>query len=373
MSTPEDKKAAAAKAKEEALRKLKEQQGQAEAKAQDEAPAPASAPAEKPISEMTEEEKKAAKAKAIAEAKAKAMAKLKGEEPVAPAAPEKPFSEMTDEEKKAAKAAAVAAAKAKAAAKLQGGEEPAAPAVPDKPLSEMTEEEKKAAKAAAVAAAKAKAAAAVKAKEGGAAPAGGDDEKAKAIAAAKAKAAAVAAAKIKAAGVDKAEEAAAPKEPSPKQPVLDHIVKIITQELGNDVIEESYIKENSKHMPTIVVKREKWLETATLLKNHPELAFDTVSNLLGVDYKTHMESVTYLFSYSKKQTLAVRVKTKDREDTKIASIANLWSGANWHERESYDLLGIVYEGHPDLRRILLTDDWVGHPLRKDYEQFDEEV
>ncbi|MEW9671186.1 NADH-quinone oxidoreductase subunit C [Ammoniphilus sp. 3BR4] len=373
MSTPEDKKAAAAKAKEEALRKLKEQQGQAGTKAQDEAPA--AAPAEKPFSEMTDEEKKAAKAKAIAEAKAKAAAKLKGEEPVAPsapAAPEKPFSEMTEEEKKAAKAAAIAAAKAKAAAKLQGGEEPAAPAVPNKPLSEMTEEEKKAAKAAAVAAAKAKAAAAVKAKEGTAEPAG-DDEKAKAIAAAKAKAAAAAAAKLKAAGAEKTEEAAAPKEPSPKQPILDHIVKIISQELGNDVIEESYVKENSKHMPTLVVKREKWLETATLLKNHPELSFDYVSNLLGVDYKSHMESVTYFYSYPKKHSLAVRVKTKDREDTKIASIANLWAGANWHERESYDLLGIVYEGHPDLRRIMLTDDWVGHPLRKDYEQYDEEV
>ncbi|WP_368666364.1 NADH-quinone oxidoreductase subunit C [Ammoniphilus sp. CFH 90114] len=308
----------------------------------------------------------------MAEAKAKAAAKLKDEEP-APAAPaaEKPFSEMTDEEKKAAKAAAIAAAKAKAQAKLQG-DAAAAPAVPDKPLSEMTEEEKKAAKAAAIAAAKAKAAAAVKAKEGGAAPAG-DDEKAKAIAAAKAKAAAAAAAKSKAAGAEKAEEPAAPKEPSPKQPVLDKIVKVITQELGSDVVEESYIKENSKHMPTIVVKREKWLETATLLKNHSELSFDYVSNLLGVDYKTHMESVTYLYSYPNKHSLAVRVKTKDREDTTIASIANLWAGANWHERESYDLLGIVYEGHPDMRRIMLTDDWVGHPLRKDYEQYDEEV
>ncbi len=364
--TEEEKKAAKAKA-------IAEAKAKAQAKLKGEEPpvaeAPASAAAEKPFSEMTDEEKKAAKAKAIAEAKAKAQAKLKGEEAPAPAqaAAEKPFSEMTDEEKKAAKAKAIAEAKAKAAAKMQG--EAAPPAVPDKPLGEMTDEEKKAAKAAAIAAAKAKAAAAMKEKDGGA-PVTADDEKAKAIAAAKAKAAAAAAAKTKAA----AEEApAAPKEPSPKQPVLDRIVSILTQELGSDVVEESYIKENSKHMPTIVVKREKWLETATLLKNHSELSFDYVSNLLGVDYKTHLESVTYLYSYPNKHSLAVRVKTKDREDTKIASVANLWAGANWHERESYDLLGIVYEGHPDLRRIMLTDDWVGHPLRKDYEQYDEEV
>ena len=314
--TPEEKKAAIAKAREEAMKKLKEQQGSQET-------ATASS-TEKPVSEMTEEEKKAAKAKAIAEAKAKAMAKLKGED-AAPAA-DKPVSEMTDEEKKAAKAAAVAAAKAKAAAALKG-DAPAASA---------------------------------------------DDEKAKAIAAAKAKAAAAAAAKSKAAAGG-AEAPAEPKAPSPKQPVLDLIVKVITENVGADAIEESYIRENSKHMPTIVVKREKWLETATLLKNHPELQFDNVANLLGIDYKTHMESVTYLTSYSKRHSLCVRVKTPDREDTKIASIANLWRTADWHERESYDLLGIIYEGHPDFRRILLPDDWVGHPLRKDYVQYDEEV
>ena len=126
-------------------------------------------------------------------------------------------------------------------------------------------------------------------------------------------------------------------------------------------------------MPTIIVNREKWLEVANLLKNNPELSFDYLSNQLGIDFKNHLESIVYLYSYSNKHTLSVRVKTKDREDTRIASVANIWRAADWHERESYDLLGIVYEGHPDLRRIMLTDDWVGHPLRKDYEQYDEEV
>jgi NADH-quinone oxidoreductase subunit C len=359
MSTPEDKAAAAARAKEEALRKLKEKQAGG-----DEAVKPASEPSPdyKPISEMTPEEKAAAKAKAVAEAKAKAQAKLQGE---APAAAAKPVSEMTPEEKAAAKAKAVAEAKAKAQAKLQG-EAPAAA----KPASEMTPEEKAAAKAKAIAEAKAKAAAQLKGD--GAATGGADaDEKAKAVAAAKAKAAAAAAAKAKAAGTEAAPEA--PKVPSPKQPVLDHIVKVLTDKLGSDVIEDSYIKENSKHMPTLVVKRERWAEVAHCLKMDSELAFDYLSNLLGIDFKDRLESVYYFYSYPKKHSLCVRVKTKDREDTLMASVSNLWAGANWHERESFDLLGIVYEGHPDLRRILLTDDWVGHPLRKDYEQYDEEV
>lgn len=353
--TPEEKKAAKAKAvaeaKAKAMAKLK-----GEEPAKQEAALSEATPSEKPVSEMTEEEKKAAKAKAIAEAKAKALAKLQGGTPAA----DKPVSEMTEEEKKAAKAKAIAEAKAKAAAKLQGEAPTEAPA---------TDEEKKAAKAAA--AAKAKAAAALKGGDAGAGSA--DDEKAKAIAAAKAKAAAAATAKSKAASGETAEAPAAPKTPSPKQPVLDNIVKILTENFGADIVEESYVRENSKHMPTIVLKREKWLEAATLLKNHPELSFDYVSNLLSVDYKNHMESVTYLYSYPKKHSLCVRVKTKDREDTQIASVSNLWAGANWHERESYDLMGIVYVGHPDMRRIMLTDDWVGHPLRKDYEQYDEEV
>ncbi|RKD23073.1 hypothetical protein BEP19_12670 [Ammoniphilus oxalaticus] len=366
----DEKKAAAAKAREEAMKKL-------QAKKEAEATAGAQQAADKPISEMTEEEKKEAKAKAAAEAKAKvtAAAKEKAED-----TEQQPTSSGSADDKAkaaaAAKAKAAAAAKAKAAAaakaKAQAAGDGAADAGDDKSKAAA------AAKAKAAAAAKAKAAAAAKAKAaaggGGAADAG--DDKSKAAAAAKAKA--VAAAKAKAAAAAKAKGGAAvedeePKQPSPNQSTLDKFVKIISERVGEDAIEESYIREESKHMPTIVIKRDKWLEVASLLKEHPELKFDMVQNLLGIDFKEHMESIAYFTSYTHRHSLCIRVKTPDREDTKIASIANLWNSANWHERETYDLLGIEYVGHPDLRRILLTDDWVGHPLRKDYEQFDEEV
>jgi len=61
--------------------------------------------------------------------------------------------------------------------------------------------------------------------------------------------------------------------------------------------------------------------------------------------------------------LKVRVP---REAPSVASVASVWAGADWHERETFDLFGIVFEGHPNLRRIMMTDDWIGHPLRKDY-------
>lgn len=366
--TQDEKKAAAAKAREEAMKKLEEKKRAAAAEKE-------KTEVEKSASEMTPEEKQAAKAKAAAEAKAKAMEALKAKQEEK----EEPKAEATADEKAkaaaAAKAKAAAAAKAKAAASAKAKAASEEASGDDAASDDAKAKAAAAAKAKAAAAAKAKAAAAAKAKAAAKAggDAGGDDEKAKAIAAAKAKALAAAKAKAaKAAGKGKAAEEA-PQEPSPKQPLLDKFVKIISEEVGQDAIEESYVRQESKHMPTIVVKREKWLEVAKVLKEHPELRFDNVSNLLGIDFKDHMESITYFTSYEKRHSLCVRVKTPDREDTRIASIANLWVGADWHERESYDLLGIVYEGHPDLRRILLTDDWVGHPLRKDYEPYDEEV
>lgn len=256
--------------------------------------------------------------------------------------------EVTAEEK--ARAAAEAKAKAAAAAKAKAAA---------------------AAKAKAAAAAKAKAAAEAKAKAGeGAAT---DDEKAKAIAAAKAKAAAAAKARAKAAaGGQEAAESEKPKEPSVNQPYLDKYVKVITDNIGADVIEEAYINELGKEVPTLVIKRERWFEVAQFLRNNEQLAFDYLSNLHGTDFETHMETYYHFYSYKEKQSIAIRVKL-DRDNPSVASITPIWAGANWPEREAYDLLGITFEGHPNLTRILLPDDWVGHPLRKDYVQHDEEV
>lgn len=85
-----------------------------------------------------------------------------------------------------------------------------------------------------------------------------------------------------------------------------------------------------------------------------------------------MEVVYHLYSYANRQSLSVKVKT-DRESSVVPSVVDLWKGADWNERETYDLLGIHFEGHPNLKRILLPDEWEGHPLRKDYQPLDEEV
>ncbi|TKH31179.1 NADH-quinone oxidoreductase subunit C, partial [Bacillus cereus] len=235
---------------------------------------------------------------------------------------------------------------------------------------EVTEEEKAKVKAKAVAAAKAKAAALAKQK---ASQGDGDsgDKKAKAIAAAKAKAAAAARAKTKGAEGKKEDE---PKqeESSVNQPYLNQYVEAIREKLGEGALVDSYINKLSKDVPTLVVDPEKYYEVMESLRFHEGLAFDYMSELHATDFVTHMEVYVHLFSYGKKQSVAVKVKL-DREAPQVESVTALWKGADWPEREAYDLLGIVFKGHPNLTRILMPDDWVGYPLRKDYEPYDVEV
>lgn len=191
---------------------------------------------------------------------------------------------------------------------------------------------------------------------------------------AKAKAAAEARAARAAARAGKAEagaEPAAPKEPSPNQPLLDRLVAIIKESLG-EAVEEAWINEKGGHVPCVAIKRDKWTACAELLREHPELKLSYLRNITGSDMETHMEVAYHLISFEAKQDYCVKVKT-DRDKPSIPSATPIWPTANWNEREIYDLLGIDFPGHPDLRRIMMADDWVGHPLRKDYEPLDPEV
>ncbi|TXR67212.1 NADH-quinone oxidoreductase subunit C [Bacillus sp. AY18-3] len=291
--------------------------------------------------EVTEEEKAKAKAKAAAAAKAKAAALAKQKR--------EGTEEVTEEEKAKAKAKAAAAAKAAVLAKQKR-----------EGTEEVTEEEKTKVKAKAVAAAKAKAAALAKQKASQGNEDSGD-EKAKAIAAAAARGA-----------EGKAEEEPKQEEPSVNQPYLNQYVEFIKGEKGEDALVDSYINKLSKDVPTLVVDPAKYYEVMELLRFHEGLAFDYMSELHATDFVTHMEVYVHLFSYGKKQSVAVKVKL-DREAPEVESVAALWKGADWPEREAYDLLGIVFKGHPNLSRILMPDDWIGYPLRKDYEPYDVEV
>jgi NADH-quinone oxidoreductase subunit C len=122
---------------------------------------------------------------------------------------------------------------------------------------------------------------------------------------------------------------------------------------------------DKKPDPWMVVDPAALVEVGEYLKDDSATAFDCLSNESGVDYKDRIEVVYHLFSYQHRHQAVLKVKLP-RENPNVATLENVWKSANWMEREIYDLLGVNFEGHSDMRRLLLPEDWVGHPLRKDF-------
>jgi len=120
---------------------------------------------------------------------------------------------------------------------------------------------------------------------------------------------------------------------------------------------------------TVVVPREHIVEACTFLKTWPEARFDFLSDLCGVDRGVEEEprfEVNYhLFSTTRHHRIRLKVVLNE-DDPHVLTVTGVWRTANWHERETYDLFGVIFDGHPDLRRILLPEDWQGHALRKDF-------
>lgn len=104
---------------------------------------------------------------------------------------------------------------------------------------------------------------------------------------------------------------------------------------------------------------------AKALKGNPETSFDYLICLSGVDYPEYIMIVYHLESTTHRHAMVLKVKTAGREEPAIDSLYDIWAGAEFHEREVFDLLGVKFNKHPDLRRLFLDDTW-GHPLRKDY-------
>ena len=120
---------------------------------------------------------------------------------------------------------------------------------------------------------------------------------------------------------------------------------------------------------TIIVPREHLVAACSFLKTWPEGHFNFLADICGADRGVEEEprfEVNYhLFSTTKHHRLRLKVVLTE-EDAHVPTVTGVWRTANWHERETFDLLGIIFDGHPDLRRILLPDDWQGHALRKDF-------
>jgi len=108
-------------------------------------------------------------------------------------------------------------------------------------------------------------------------------------------------------------------------------------------------------------------DVACFLKDDDRTKFDFMFCLTCVDYPEHMMMVYHLRSTGLEHEMVLKVKIEDRERAEVETVSDLWRTAEYLEREVYDLFGVRFTNHPDLRRLLLTDDWEGYPLRKDYE------
>ena len=116
----------------------------------------------------------------------------------------------------------------------------------------------------------------------------------------------------------------------------------------------------------ILIDANKLLEVAGFLKNRAGLDFDYLTFVTAVDYLDYMEIVYRLVSLKNNLSLIMKTRCYDRENPVVPSVVSLWRAAYYQEREIYDLFGIKFDGHPDMRRLLLWEGFVGHPLRRDY-------
>ena len=149
------------------------------------------------------------------------------------------------------------------------------------------------------------------------------------------------------------------------------LLERVLETLGEKVLTSKIAQDQA----TIEVEPADWLEVCATLRDTPGLAFDLMMDLCGVDYSAYKDGswdgsrfavVVQLLSVQRNHRLRVRTFCADDELPIVASLMEVWPGVNWFEREAFDMFGIVFEGHPDLRRILTDYGFIGHPFRKDF-------
>jgi len=133
-------------------------------------------------------------------------------------------------------------------------------------------------------------------------------------------------------------------------------------EIVSDFTEGPGIKE-----PFCRVQPERLVEVTRTLRDHPSLQFDFLECVTAVDWPkvNEIQVVYHLFSYPLRHWMVLKVNAP-RDNPVVPTVSGVWQAADWQEREVFDLLGVTFTGHPDLRRILMPEDWPGHPLRKDF-------
>lgn len=144
----------------------------------------------------------------------------------------------------------------------------------------------------------------------------------------------------------------------------NEIYEKLKGEFGEAILE---FKDEAPSDPFIVVEAGKIFEVCHTLRDDEEFLFDYLTCLSGMDLKEGLQVVYHLYSFKLKHKIVIKANVP-KEEPKLSSVENIWRAADWHEREAYDLYGIIFEGHHNLIRILNPYDWEGFPLRKDYKE-----
>ena len=130
-----------------------------------------------------------------------------------------------------------------------------------------------------------------------------------------------------------------------------------------DKVTEVHQDERHGH---VRVTQDALVDACRFLRDDPRTRFEQCHDVTAVDWIDHFDVVLHLYSLSRKQACCVKVRTASRENADCPSVTSVWPAADWHERETWDLMGVRFVGHPHLRRIMLPEDWVGHPLQRQY-------
>jgi NADH-quinone oxidoreductase subunit C len=143
----------------------------------------------------------------------------------------------------------------------------------------------------------------------------------------------------------------------------NEVVQNLKTQLGNAVVGEIEFLDEI----TLEVRKESLKDVLSFLKHSPEPGYEVLMDLTGVDYLQPIKRTKVVYwLHNPTNFERIRITVFVERDHSLPSVTDLWAGADWYERELFDMFGIKFENHPDLKRILMPDDWVGHPLRRDY-------
>lgn len=162
----------------------------------------------------------------------------------------------------------------------------------------------------------------------------------------------------------------APPPPDPKveaaKAIAEQMKVAVVAKFGEFAVEEVGA---AHHKPMLRIRNADWAKVVDMLRTHPTFALNYLECMAGTDYPTYIEISTFVQSTTKGYFVCLKTRT-ERENAEVPSLVSVHPGVNWEEREIFDLLGVTFTGHPDLRRIMMWDDFTGHPLRKDYNEWD---